>query len=251
MNLFGRPKPKKVPNISDSIQSLRIAQETLDKREAHLQKQADLALVDAKKALKAKNKKGATFYLKRKNNYQKQIDQIYGKKINIDIQIMALEDAASNKQMLQAMASGRDALQHHVNDDQIEKVADVMDDINDSLAMSDEFGEALSQPIGNQMDDDDILAELDALGDEIADEDIMNLNAADAQVVRPAATQQQGFSIDDVMALPQAPAPEPQKQTDQQKMDDEFDALQASLMFWSITCIRRWPRLGQCLQNEL
>jgi hypothetical protein len=59
---------------------------------------------------------GALFQLKRKKMYDKQIDQIYGKKTNIEMQVMALESAASNKEVLGVMKMGKDALQSAVKE---------------------------------------------------------------------------------------------------------------------------------------
>lgn len=59
---------------------------------------------------------GALFQLKRKKMYEKQIDQIYGKKSNIEMQIMALESASSNKELLSAMQTGKAALSASVKE---------------------------------------------------------------------------------------------------------------------------------------
>jgi len=69
MNLFGVKKKQEQSGPSlllKSIEQLRSAFETLDKREAHLHKQMALALIEVKKKAKAKDKRGALFHLKRK-----------------------------------------------------------------------------------------------------------------------------------------------------------------------------------------
>lgn len=53
---------------------------------------------------------GALHQIKRKRMYEKQIEQGYGKKSNIDMQIMALEAASVNKDVLDVMRIGSDAL---------------------------------------------------------------------------------------------------------------------------------------------
>lgn len=221
MNLFGRKKKKVVPKISDSIQRLRIAQETLDKTEAHLNKQIAQCLVEAKKKSRAKDKRGALYHLKKKKMYQKQVDQIYGKKTNLDIQIMALENAASNKLMADAMVAGRNALQANVSDAQLDEVADVMDDINESIQVSDEFGEALSQQIGAPMDEDDLLGELDELEDEMADDDIM---ALDAPVVPLGKQAEPQLDLGPDIAVPSGPIAAP-AMTEEEREAEEFRKL--------------------------
>jgi uncharacterized protein (DUF342 family) len=110
MNLFGKKKAAPAPRLSDSISMLREAQNTLEKREKHLEKQVVAARDAAKEKLKAKDKRGAIHLLKRSKLLETQINQIYGKKANIDVQIMALESAASNKEIFDVMRQGKDAL---------------------------------------------------------------------------------------------------------------------------------------------
>jgi len=172
MNLFGKKK-KAGPTLSESIQQLREAMEILEKREVHLNKQMATALSEAKKKSKAKDKRGALFHLKRKKMYEKQVDQIYGKKTNIELQIMTLEAAAGNTEVLSAMRKGADALKRTVKDTDVDKVADVMDDINESMALADELGEAMSQTIGPALDEDELTTELEEMENELVNEDLM------------------------------------------------------------------------------
>lgn len=58
MNLFGKKKEAPVPRIADSIMILRQAQETLQKRQTHLEKQCQIALQEAKARMKAGDKRG-------------------------------------------------------------------------------------------------------------------------------------------------------------------------------------------------
>jgi charged multivesicular body protein 4 len=153
MNLFGKPKPKG-PKITDSISQLREAMDTLEKREAHLQKQADEALAKAKLKSKKGDKKGALFELKRKKMFEKQIEGMFGKRVNLETQIMALQSAAANQDVLKAMKTGRDAIQAHISDKVVDEVADVMDQINENVSLIDEMDQALSQPVGNNLLDD-------------------------------------------------------------------------------------------------
>lgn len=97
----GKKKAAPAPKLGDSINMLREAQVTLEKREKHLEKQVAAAREAAKEKLKAKDKRGAIHLLKRSKLLETQINQIYGKKANIDIQIMALESAASNKEIFE------------------------------------------------------------------------------------------------------------------------------------------------------
>jgi len=158
----------------DSIQKLREASENLDKRETHLQTLVKQATGEAQKKLKAKDKRGALHNLKRKKLYEKQIDQIYGKRMNIDLQIMALEGASSNKDVVQAMQFGAQALQASVKETNVDRVDEVMEEIQESMGLADELGEALSQPIGPTVDEDELNSELAEMEDEMNDEALLS-----------------------------------------------------------------------------
>lgn len=58
MNLFGKKK-KAAPKLSDSIHQLRDALNVLDKREKYLEKQMNTCVADAKRKMKAKDKRGS------------------------------------------------------------------------------------------------------------------------------------------------------------------------------------------------
>jgi len=170
MNLFSRKRKAPAPKLSESIQKLQDVSADLDKREKHLQAQIDQAAIEARKKLKAKDKRGALHFLKRKKMYEKQIDQIYGKKTNIDLQIMALEAAGTNKDVLQAMQGGARALQSAMAETNVDKVDEVMEEIQEAMGLQNELDEALSQSIGPPMDEDELAAELAEMDEEMKDE---------------------------------------------------------------------------------
>jgi len=172
MNLFGKKKAAP-PKLSETIQRLREALDTMDKREKHLEKQISQAVAEAKKKSKAKDKRGALFQIKRKRMYEKQIEQIYGKKSNIEMQIMALESAASNKEVLDVMKIGKDALKSAIQATDVEKVEEVMEDINEQIAMGDEIGDAMSNPIGQPVDEEDLNKELEEMEAEMTEEELL------------------------------------------------------------------------------
>lgn len=185
MNLFGKKK-KAPPRLTESIQQLREAMTVLEKREKHLEKQMEQTVQEAKKKAKAKDKRGALFQLKRKKLFEKQIDQIYGKKNNIEVQIMALENAASNKDLLSAMQGAGSALRASIQESDVENVSEVMDNITDSIQLADELSDAMAQPIGPVMDEDELTAELEQLESEMLDDDLLK-----APVLAPSVTAQE------------------------------------------------------------
>ena len=108
---------------------------------------------------------GALFELKRKKMFEKQIEQMFGKRVNLETQIFALESAATNKEVISAMQQGKNAIDASLKSlcdysfqyvfhiwyffhSDVDNVADIMDGIDESVAMVDELDTALSQPLG-------------------------------------------------------------------------------------------------------
>jgi len=95
---------------------------------------------------------------------------------------MALEGAASNKEVVVAMKSGAQALQKAAKDINIEKVDDVMEEIAESMQLADELNDALSQPIGQAMDEDELKADMDELEAELMDEELDSIPSVPTKV---------------------------------------------------------------------
>lgn len=127
MNLFGKKKVAKAPSINDSIKVLREQINIQDKREEHLQKQVDSCTATIREKMKVKDKRGrlcvaseraitdalfalfcllcvlrcspltvlcllvsctaAMAYLKKKKMFEKEIDQIFNKRNNLEAQV--------------------------------------------------------------------------------------------------------------------------------------------------------------------
>jgi len=195
----------------------------LDKREKHLEKLVKVAIEEAKKKSKMKDKRGALFHIKRKRMYEKQIEQIYGKKSNIEMQIMALESAASNKEVLDVMRIGKDALKQAIQATDVEKVEETMEDINEQIAMGDEIGEAMSTPIGPAMDEDELSKELEEMEAEMTEEELLEaptvpkpIKAADRVDVKAAPVK-----VSEEYKEPVKAKPREEKKEEKAKVSDE------------------------------
>ena len=181
------------------------------------------ALAKAKEKSKRGDKKGAMFELKRKKMFEKQVESMFGKRVNLETQIMALQNAAANKEVLQAMKVGQQAIAANVNDKVVDEVADVMDAINDNVALIDEVDQALSQPVGLQMDEDEIMKELDDLEEEEATREHM-----DDDIVVPTKSPVKGEKVKPAQE-DFAAAPKGKVQVKASKEDDELAELEAGL----------------------
>ena len=159
----------------------------LEKREKHIEKQSAACRDEAKAKLRSKDKRGALFLIKRAKLYDAQITQLYGKRSNLDIQIMALEGAASNSEIFKAMNLGRQALKQATSSVDVDVVGDLMEDLNESLQANEEINDALALQIGPQMDEDELNAELEEMEQELVDKDLLAVGA----MPQPTAVQQQ------------------------------------------------------------
>lgn len=166
MNLFGKKKNKTSDtNVLSSINCLNETLISLEKREIHLQNQIDNALKKAKEKQKKKDNKGAIFELKRKKMFEKEIESIFGQKVNIETQILMLQRSNINQMVFKSIKVSKEQLSKNYNDDMINDISDVVDSINESIQISDEVSDLLSQPIGpiGLIDDYELEKELEEL----------------------------------------------------------------------------------------
>lgn len=103
--------------------------------------------------------------MKRKKMYEGELDKIQNVKMTLETQVMNLESASQNAETFQAMTAGKAAMSKIRDDVGIEKVDDMMDDIREEFEMANEISNAIAQPVDPLLaDDDDLLAELENIG---------------------------------------------------------------------------------------
>merc|ERR1711972_598843 len=106
-----------------------------------------------------KNKRAALNALKRKKRLEAQLNQIDNTLTTIEFQRESLMNARSNAEILSTMKDSGKAMQGIHKEVNIEKVEDVMDDIQEQQDIAAEISAAISRPIdmpGIDMDDDDL-----------------------------------------------------------------------------------------------
>lgn len=95
--------------------------------------------------------------------------------MTLETQVMNLESAAQNAETFKAMQAGKVAMSNIRKDTDISKVDELMDDIKEEMDMASEISGALAQPIDPLMaDDDELLAELELLGANDLDEQLLS-----------------------------------------------------------------------------
>lgn len=173
--IFGGGKNEKAPTTGEAIQKLRDTEEMLIKKQDFLEKKIQQEISIAKQN-GTKNKRVALQALKRKKRYDKQLQQIDGTLSTIEMQREALESANTNTNVLETMSNAAKALKaahKHMN---VDEVHDMMDDIAEQQDVAREISDAISNPVGfgEDVDEDDLLAELEELEQEELDEKLLN-----------------------------------------------------------------------------
>jgi len=191
--LFGGTK-EKAPSTQDAIQQLRETTEMLQKKSDFFEKKIEMEVAAAKKA-GTKNKRVALQHLKRKKRYEKHLTDIDGTLSTVEFQLEALQNAQSNKQVLDSMKVGASALKKAHGNMSADEVHDMMDDISEQQEISTEINEALAGGMGAQfdVDEDDLMAELEELEQEELDENLLDVPTTTDEL--PDVPQQQLPSV--------------------------------------------------------
>eukprot|EP00731_Ephydatia_muelleri_P026118 Em0018g218a len=196
--LFGGGKGKEdQPSPQVAIQKLRETEEMLGKKSEFLEKKIAKELAAAKQA-GMKNKRAAMNALKRKKRLEKQLQQIDGTLSTIEFQREALENAQTNTEVLNNMSFAAKALKAAHQHLDVDDVHDMMDDIQEQNELADEITNALSNPVGfgQDVDEDELLAELEGMEQEELEKDLLEIPAAGSKL--PEDT----VGLDDLPSVP-------------------------------------------------
>nr|AAS59855.1 KOG1656-like protein [Ornithodoros moubata] len=189
--LFGGGKNvEKAPAPGEAIQRLREIEEMLNKKQEFLEKKVNVEL-DAAKKYGTKNKRAALAALKRKRRYEKQLAQIDGTLTTIEYQREALENANTNTEVLKIMSLAAKALKNAHENMDVDKVHDLMDEVQEQQEIANEISEAISNPVGfgTDVDEDELMEELESLEQQDLDEALLTVAgpAAENLPVPPTA----------------------------------------------------------------
>lgn len=212
--LFGKGKPKEPPpNLTDCIGNVDSRADSIEKKIARL----DQELVKYKDQMKkmrdgpAKNavKQKALRVLKQKKMYESQSDNLRNQAFNMEQANYTVQTLKDTKTTVNAMKMGAKEMKKEFKKINIDEIEDIQDEMADMLEQADEVQEALGRSYGTpELDEDDLQAELDALGDEVlldGDTDYLDeaINAPNAPSKEPGAeTIKDGMPVDE-FGLPQ------------------------------------------------
>jgi len=96
--------------LADTIQYMKQTSENLEKRVEHLNRLRDDCRLKGQKCLKSGDKVAAKNQLIYMRKYEKEIQSLYGKRMNLETQVMALQSTAVDREVLNAMRMGRDVM---------------------------------------------------------------------------------------------------------------------------------------------
>jgi charged multivesicular body protein 4 len=208
--VFGAKKGGKAPSPQEAIQRLRETEEMLQKKSDFLEKKIEQELGIARKN-GTKNKRAALQALKRKKRYEKQLQQIDGTLSTIEFQREALENASTNTEVLRVMGDAAKALKSAHKNMNVDDIHNLMDDVAEQQEIANEISDAISNPVGfgQDVDDDDLMAELEELEQEELDkklndvgpviDSLPNVPVAPVPVAQPRAKPAAAANDDDDM----------------------------------------------------
>ncbi|XP_041817605.1 charged multivesicular body protein 5 [Chelmon rostratus] len=216
--IFGSSKPKAPPpNLADCIGNVDSRSESIDKKISRL----DAELVKYKDQMKkmrdgpSKNmvKQKAMRVLKQKRMYEGQRDNLMQQSFNMEQANYTIQSLKDTKTTVDAMKVGLKDMKKAYKHVKIDQIEDIQDQLEDMMEDANDIQEALGRSYGTpEIDEDDLEAELDALGDEfLMDDDSSYLDEASSAPSIPEglpgdkSTNRDGVLVDE-FGLPQIPA---------------------------------------------
>lgn len=211
--MFGKAKPKApAPTLNDCIANSESRSESLEKKISKLDQQIR-GYADQMKKMKpgpGKNmvKQRALRVLKQKKQYENQLMNQQQQSFNMEQQNYAISSLQDTKATVDAMKGAAKSMKKEMKTINIDAVEDLQMEMEDLLEDSNEIQEVLGRQYGcPEVDEDELEAELEALGD-MDFEDELDLGDALPAVSdeMPAPKQTEGNVAVDEFGLPEVAA---------------------------------------------
>lgn len=211
--LFGSRKPQAPPpNLNDCVANIDSRGESIDKKIARLDQELSKYSEQMKKMREgpAKNavKQKAMRVLKQKKQYEANRENLSNQSFNIEQQNMAIQTVKDTKTTVNAMKIGLKEMKKEYKKININEIENIQDDMEDMLEQANDIQEIMGRQYGMpDVDEADLEAELEALGDEMAaDNDLSyldNLNVpskepgVDSAAMSASKTNREGVQVDE------------------------------------------------------
>ncbi|XP_054841042.1 charged multivesicular body protein 4c [Eublepharis macularius] len=201
---YSRGKGKGGPTPQEALARLRETEEMLTKKQEYLEARIQKELAVARKH-GTRDKRAALQALKRKKRYEKQLSQIDGTLSTIEFQREALENSHTNTEVFKNMGYAAQAMKKvHENMD-LDKIDDMMQDITEQQDIAQEITEALTRKVGDDFDEDELLAELEELEQEELNNKMTNVRLPSVPATplpsQPASSKKRVEDDDDMKQL--------------------------------------------------
>ncbi|ORZ25408.1 Snf7 family, partial [Absidia repens] len=175
--LFGSSKKTPKPTLNDAISSTDVRSDAVEvkirKLDAELTRYRDqmkkMREGPAKKSVQQK----ALRVLKQRKMYEAQRENLQQQSFNMEQAQMTTENLRSVMATVDAMQTANKEMKRQYKNVNLDKIDSLQDEMEDLLAQAGEVQETLgrSYNLPDDVDEDDLEAELDALGDELNFED--------------------------------------------------------------------------------
>ncbi|XP_015365993.1 PREDICTED: charged multivesicular body protein 5 [Diuraphis noxia] len=215
--IFGKSKEKAPPpdmsvvikGVDDRAESVEQKINRLDKELKKLKDQmAKMREGPAKNSLKQK----ALRVLKQRKQYESQAENLRNQSFNMEQASYAVQSLKDTQSTVVAMKTGMKQMKKEFKNINIDDIEDLQDEMADMLDQSNEVQEALGRTYGvPDIDEDELNAELEAIGDELAlDDDTSYLDQVNVPDKEPGQNEKERskpgeISVDE-FGLPKIPA---------------------------------------------
>lgn len=156
-SFFGKKQEISPINV---IQNMKFTLEMIEKKEKFLESNIEKFKNEARNILHTNKPKAITLLKKAKMN-EKQLLSLYGQKENLELQIFSIEQGVTNKNIISSMREGKNIIEQMSKNMDPDNIGELMDEITETFQTSKEVTDAISRPIGELYDEDDLLKELE------------------------------------------------------------------------------------------
>lgn len=110
--------------------------------------------------------------------HESNLEKIQGQVASLQNNLDALENANLNAETMKAMQQGAKAMKQIHGNMNLDKVDQTMDEIEEQVVLGQEISNAISRPMGNEIDEDELEDELEALEQETLEEKMVGVGRA-------------------------------------------------------------------------
>lgn len=183
--LFGKKKKKDITvsqktedATNKSIEKMDQTISLLEKRKKLLEKRMEQETEKAKECMKKSDKVSAMACLKRKKQYEVQAQRLEQQIMNNEQMKLTLENAATDIETLKSQQQASKAMKQIFKETGgIDKVEDIMEDVQETMATANELGDTLARDLGTGqfIDEGELEDELDMLEQEELDKQMLGM----------------------------------------------------------------------------